>query len=136
MYHQFSFVVLEVLYVQSNKEMIDTIKKNYKDKSFNSVVLAPGHGAENDAQINWPNKFTRYEDLFPCIKACISITKHVNISTSYQSKTLNWPFNYVGSKTSYTRMSFAQGNRQAGQSADNERQRSGPVWLEISIELN
>jgi hypothetical protein len=87
-YHDFRFVELEVLFIQSNKELIEKIRKDYKGKSFNSVVLAPGHGAKNDAQINWPNTFTRYEELFPCIQACISIAKHINILTCYQGKTL------------------------------------------------
>jgi hypothetical protein len=81
-YHHFRFVELEVLFIQSNKELIEKIRKDYKGKSFNSVVYAPVHGAENDAKINWPNIYI----------ACISIPKHINILTCYQGKTLNQLF--------------------------------------------
>jgi hypothetical protein len=85
--HNFKNADIEVLFVESNKALIQKInKKDNKDKRFECVVLAPGHGAEKDAKINWPKKYCSYEDLFPCIKACISITKHVNILTCCQGK--------------------------------------------------
>jgi hypothetical protein len=50
-YQHFRFVELKVLFIRSNKELIDSIIMDYKGKRFNSVVLAPGHGADNDATI-------------------------------------------------------------------------------------
>jgi hypothetical protein len=70
-HHNFKISEVEVLFVESNKALIDKIDKEYKDKRFDCVVLAPGHGAK-DAKINWPQSLITSEDLFPCIKACIS----------------------------------------------------------------
>jgi hypothetical protein len=83
-HHNFKISEIEVLFVESNTALIDKIHKDYKDKRFDCVVLAPGHGAKEDAKINWPQTFITYEDLFPCIKACISVTNHINIQTCYQ----------------------------------------------------
>lgn len=85
-HHNFKISEIEVLFVESNKALIQKINKDYKDKRFECVVLAPGHGAKEDAKINWPQNLTTYEDLFPCIKACISVTNHINIQTCYQGK--------------------------------------------------
>jgi hypothetical protein len=90
-YQNFKFIELEVLFVNSNKKLIDKLKTGYKARYFHTVVLAPGHGAKEDAQIIWPYKFISYEQLFPCIQACIPVTKHINILTCYQSKpTINY----------------------------------------------
>jgi hypothetical protein len=83
-HHNIKNSEIEVLFVESNKALIQKISKDYKDKRFECVVLAPGHGAKEDAKINWPQNLITYEDLFPCIKACISVTNHINIQTCYQ----------------------------------------------------
>jgi hypothetical protein len=44
-HHNFKISEIEVLFVESNKALIDKI-----DKRFDCVVLAPGHGAKESAK--------------------------------------------------------------------------------------
>ena len=58
--HNFKNADIKFLFVESNKALIQKINKEYKDKRFECVVLAPGHGPEEDAKINWRNKYSRF----------------------------------------------------------------------------